>query len=171
MLYFWLRTFIHLHITITLAWPIMEDIEPIDLGSGDRPREFETVTHFTFRLEQYHIHIHTLTLWTCRPTHFELDMTPPLGTITRLYYPYSPLYTTVPLLIISIISWIWPGSVWDGLTRGELCTMIDGLWWESVLTTWRYCWDRGGIVEHPNLSHCAWLQRVGMIRDGDFMRR
>ena len=26
----------------------MEDIEPIDLGSGDRPRGFEVVTHFTF---------------------------------------------------------------------------------------------------------------------------
>ena len=58
------------YITITLAWPIMEDIEPIDLGSGDRLREFETVTHFTFWLEQYHTHIHTLTLWTWWLTHF-----------------------------------------------------------------------------------------------------
>ena len=83
----------HLYIMITLAWSIMEDIEPIepiDLGLGDRPREFETVTHFTFRSEQYHIHIHTLTLWTCWPTHLEPDMTPPLGTITRLYYLCSP---------------------------------------------------------------------------------
>ena len=112
VLYFWLRTFIHLHITITLAWPIMEDIEPFDLGLGDRPREFETVTHFTFCLEQYHIHIPTL--WTCRPTHFEPDMTPPLGTITRLYYPCSPYHATVPLPFLSIISLIWLGRVRDG---------------------------------------------------------
>nr|CAN81760.1 hypothetical protein VITISV_000428 [Vitis vinifera] len=59
----------------------MEDIEPIDLGLGDRPREFETVTHFTFRSKQYHIHIHTLTLWTFRLTHFEPDMTPPFEDI------------------------------------------------------------------------------------------
>ena len=63
---------------ITLVWPIMEDIEPIDLGSRDRPREFETVTHFTFLSEQHHIRFHTLTLWTWWPTHFEHDMTPPL---------------------------------------------------------------------------------------------
>ena len=25
-------------------------------------------------------------------------------------------------------------------------------------------------MEHPDLIHCIWLQRVGMIRDGDFMR-
>ena len=84
----------------------MEDIEPIDLGLGDRPKEFETVTHFTFRSEQYHIYIHTLTLWTWRPTHFEPDMTPPLGTITRLYYPCSPYHATVPLPFLSIISLI-----------------------------------------------------------------
>ena len=100
------ETSFQLYIMITLAWPIMEDIEPIDLGLGDRPREFETVTHFTFRLEQYHIHIHTLTLWTWRPTHFEPDMTPPLGTITRLYYPCSPYHATVPLSFLSIISLI-----------------------------------------------------------------
>ena len=99
---------------ITWAWPIMEDIEPIDLRLGDRPREFETVTQFTFRSEQYHIHIHTLTLWTCRPTHFEPDMTPPLGTITRLYYLCSPYHATVPLPFFSIISLIWLGRVWDG---------------------------------------------------------
>ena len=40
----------------------MEDIEPIDLGLGDWPREFETVTHFTFWSEQYHNYIHILTL-------------------------------------------------------------------------------------------------------------
>ena len=38
----------------------MEDIEPIELGLGDQPNEFETVTYFTFLLEQYHIHNYTL---------------------------------------------------------------------------------------------------------------
>ena len=108
------ETSFHLYILITLAWPIMEDIEPIDLGLGDRPREFETVTHFTFRSEQYYIHIHTLTLWTCRLTHFEPDMTPPLGTITWLYYICSPYHATVPLPFFSIISLIWLGRVRDG---------------------------------------------------------
>ena len=99
---------------ITWAWPIMEDIEPIDLGSGDRPREFETVTHVTFWLEWYHIHIRTLTLWTWWPTYFEPDMTPPLGTITRLYYPCSPYHATVPSPFLSIVSLIWLGRVRDG---------------------------------------------------------
>ena len=107
--------YIFTYIMITLAWPIMEDIEPIDLGSGDRPREFETVTHFTFWLEQCHMHTHIPTLWTCWPTHFESDMTPPLGTITRLYHSYSPSYIIVPLPILSIIplnlvvfEMVWP---------------------------------------------------------------
>ena len=47
--------------------------------------------------------------------------------------------------------------------------MIDGSWWESGLTVWQYCWDRGVIMEHPDLSHCIWLQRVGMIRDDWFL--
>ena len=102
------------YITITLAWPIMEDIEPIDLGSGDRPREFETVTHFTFRSEQYYIHIHTLTLWTCWLTHFELDMTLPL---VPLYYITILVRLSIlqyHSLFLSIISLIWPGRVRDG---------------------------------------------------------
>ena len=73
----------------------MEDIEPFDLGLRDRPREFETLTHFTFRSEQYHIHIHTLTLWTCRPTHFEPDMTPPLGIIILPYLFAFVYYSTI----------------------------------------------------------------------------
>ena len=42
------ETYFHLCIMITLVWPIMEDIEPINLGLADRPKEFEIVTHFTF---------------------------------------------------------------------------------------------------------------------------
>ena len=103
---------------ITWVWPIMEDIESIDLGSWDRPRKFETMTHFILWLEQYHIYIHihirTLALWTWWPIHFEPDMTPPLDTITRLYYPCSPYHATVPLPFISIISLIWLGRVRDG---------------------------------------------------------
>ena len=114
VLWFQYETSFHLYIMITLAWPIMDDIEPFDLGSGDRPREFKTMTHFTFWSEQYHIHIHTLTLWTWWTTHFELDMTPPLDTIIRPYHSYSSLYTIVPLPILSIISLIWPGRVRDG---------------------------------------------------------
>ena len=49
--------------------------------------------------------------------------------------------------------------------------MIDGSWWESGLTAWWCCWGRWDVMEHLDLSHCTWLQRVGMIRDGDFMRR
>ena len=54
------ETYFHLSIMITLAWAIMKDIEPIDLGSWDQPKEFETMTHFTFWSEQHQIHIHTL---------------------------------------------------------------------------------------------------------------
>ena len=49
--------------------------------------------------------------------------------------------------------------------------MIDESWWESGLTSWWYCWDRGVIMEYPALSHCTWLQRARMIRNGDFIRR
>ena len=114
VLYFRYETYLHLCIMITLVWPIIEDIEPIDLGLGDRPREFETVTHFTFRSEQYHIHIHTLTLWTWRPTHFEPNMTPPLSIITRLYYIFSLYHAAASLPFLSIISLIWLGRVQDG---------------------------------------------------------
>ena len=40
----------------------MEDIELISLGPEIWLKKFETVTHFTFWLEQYHIYIHILTL-------------------------------------------------------------------------------------------------------------
>ena len=49
--------------------------------------------------------------------------------------------------------------------------MIDGSRWESGLTTGWYCWGRWIVFGLPDLSHCTWLQRVGMIRDDDFMRR
>ena len=114
VLCFWFETYFHLYIMITLAWPIMEDIEPFDLGLGYRLREFETVTHFTFRSEQYYIHIHTLTLWTCWLTHFELDMTLPL---VPLYYITILVRLSIlqyHSLFLSIISLIWPGRVRDG---------------------------------------------------------
>ena len=49
--------------------------------------------------------------------------------------------------------------------------MIGGSWLESGLTTWWYYWGKEVIMEHLDLSHCTWLQRVGITRDGDFMRR
>ena len=111
------ETYFHLCIMITLVWPIMEDIEPIDLGSWDRPREFETMTRFILWLEQYHIYIHihirTLALWTCWPTHFELDMTLPLVPLYDLYHPYPSSCITVPLPVLSTISLIWPVRVRD----------------------------------------------------------
>ena len=48
--------------------------------------------------------------------------------------------------------------------------MIDGSRWESGLTAWWCCWGRVVVMKHLNLSHCAWLLRVGMTRDVDFMR-
>ena len=40
----------------------MKDIELISLGPEIWPKEFETVTYFTFWSEEYHIHINILTL-------------------------------------------------------------------------------------------------------------
>ena len=74
-----------------------------------------------------------------------------------LYHSYSHSNIIVPLPILSIISLIWPGSVWDGLTWGELYTKIDGSWWESGLIAWRCCWGRGVVMEHLDLSHYTWL--------------
>ena len=100
------ETSFQLYIMITLAWPIMEDIEPIDLGLGDRPRKFKTVTQCTFRLEQYHIHIHTLTLWTWRPTHFEPDMTHPL-------VPLHDFTTLVRLIMLQYHCLSFPSFPWS----------------------------------------------------------
>ena len=81
-----------------LSWRILS---LFDLGSRDRPREFETVTHVTFWLERYYIHIRTLTLWTWWPTHFEPDMTPLLRTIMR---PLPFLFAFVYYSIIAYSS-------------------------------------------------------------------
>ena len=82
----------HLHILITWAWPIMKDIEPIDLGSGDRPRKFKIVTHPTFWSKQYHIHIHTLICWTSWSIHDELCMTLLHHSFTWFFIPYIYYY-------------------------------------------------------------------------------
>ena len=94
--------------------------------------------------------------------------------------PLVPLHDFTTLVRLSMLqyhclffpSFPWsdhvvPEIVWPGVSSTRL---IDGSWWESGLTTWWCCWGRWDIMEHPDLSHCTWLQRVGMIRDGDFMR-
>ena len=159
------------YIMITLAWPIMEDIESIDLRLGDRLREFETVTHFTFRSEQYHIHIHihTLTLWTWWPTHFELDMTPPLGTVI---WPLPFLFAFVYYSTIAYPSHSFP---WFDQVESEM------VWLGVSSTRWymdhdeRVVWLLDDVVEVEEMS---WSIRIwvithdfgcfGLIRDGDF---
>ena len=86
------ETCFHLYIMITQAWPIMKDIEPIDLGSGDRPRKFKIVTHPTFWSKQYHIHIHTLICWTSWSIHDELCMTLLHHSFTWFFIPYIYYY-------------------------------------------------------------------------------
>ena len=78
----------HLHILITWVWPIMEDIEPINLGLGNRPKEFETMTHPTFWSKQYYIHVHTLTFWTSWPIHNERCMSLLFHNFAWLFLPY-----------------------------------------------------------------------------------
>ena len=160
------ETYFHWSIMITWVWPIMEDIEPIDLGLGDRL----VSSRLWFVSSSYQSN--TISI----PWLFRLDDLPilnltwhhPLVPLYDLYHSYSPLYITVPLPILSIISLIWPGDVRDGLAWGELCMMIDGSWWGSDLTAWLCCWGRWIVMEHPDLSHCTWLQRAKVIRDGDF---
>ena len=100
------ETSFHLYILITLAWPIMEDIEPIDLGLGDQSREFETVTHFTFWSEQYHIHIYTLTLWTWWLTHLGL-------TWHHLLVPLHDFTTLVCLSMLQYHCLSFPSFPWS----------------------------------------------------------
>ena len=97
---------------------------------------------------------------------FRLDDLPILS--LTWHHPLIPSYDLAIPIRLSIlqyhclsfpfISLIWPGRVWDGLTWGELYTMIYGSWWESGLTTWRCCWGRGDVMEHPDLSHYTWLR-------------
>ena len=47
------------------AWPIMEDIEPISLGSEIWPREFETVTHLLMIRAVYYPLLHLDFALTC----------------------------------------------------------------------------------------------------------
>ena len=81
----------HLHIMITWAWPIMEGIKSIDLALGDRPREFEIITHLTFWLKQYHIHIHTLTFWTWWPIHDKLC----ISLLDTIPWPFFLIYSSL----------------------------------------------------------------------------
>ena len=107
------ETYFHWSIMITWAWPIMEDIEPIDLGLGDRL----VSSRLWFVSSSYQSN--TISI----PWLFRLDDLPilnltwhhPLVPLYDLYHSYSPLYITVPLPILSIISLIWPGDVRDGL--------------------------------------------------------
>ena len=82
-------------IMITRAWPIMRNIEPFNLGSGDRLRKFGTMTHFTFviRVASYtypHLHLNLLNFTT---------------------YPWWALHN-ITLCIIT-----WPFSIYSSLVH------------------------------------------------------
>ena len=116
--------YIFTYITITLAWPIMEDIESIDLGSGDRPREFEAVTHFTFWLEWYHTHIHTLA--------FSDLMTYPFWAWhdTTLWYYCTTLPSIVHLSILQYSCLSFPSF------HGSDQVVSEMIWPEMSFTRW-----------------------------------
>ena len=82
-------------IMITRAWPIMRNINPFNLGSGDWLRKFGTMTHFTFviRVASYtypHLHLNLLNFTT---------------------YPWWALHN-ITLCIIT-----WPFSIYSSLVH------------------------------------------------------
>ena len=130
----------------------MEDIESIDLGTEDWPREFKTMTYFAFRLKQY-------LLQNISPWHH--CMTFPSSHILALYISYS----------------IRPSRVWEDWTKGEFCSMRGSLWWGSSLITLCIYWLLGGREENiwgchkvSKLGPYTWLQWVGMAIEVGFMR-
>ena len=139
----------------------MEDIESIDLGSGDWPREFEAVTHFTFWLEWYHTHIHILV--------FSDLMTYPFWA----WHDTTPWYryTTLPFLFAFVYySTLAYFHHFLDLTR-QNPRWLDLRWAldDDIWIMMREWFDYLTML----LSHCTWLQRVRMIRDDVFffMRR
>ena len=134
----------------------MEDIESIDLGSGDWPREFEAVTHFTFWLEWYHTHIHILV--------FSDLMTYPFWA----WHDTTPWYryTTLPFLFAFVYySTLAYFHHFLDLTR-QSPRWLDLRWAldDDIWIMMREWFDYLTML----LSHCTWLQRVGMIRDDVF---
>ena len=90
---------------ITWTWPIMEDIEPIDLGSGDWPREFETVTHFTS--------VRSSTISISIPRLYGLGDLPILS--LTWYHPLVPLHdftTLVHLIMLQYHCLSFPSFPW-----------------------------------------------------------
>ena len=95
--------------------------------------------------------------------------------------PLVPLHDFTTLVRLSMLQYhclFFPSFPWSDHVVPEIVwpevsstRLIDGSWWESGLTAWWCCWGRGVIIEHPDLSHCTWFQRVGTTKDGDLMRR
>ena len=104
----------HLYIMITLVWPIMEDIEPIDLGLGDWPREFEIVTYFT-----------------SIPWSFRLGELPILS--LTWHHPLVPLYDLTTFVRLSILQYqclFFPSFLWSDQVESEMIRLeVSFAWW------------------------------------------
>ena len=102
------------------AWPIMEDIEPISLGSKIWPREFETVIHLLIiKAIPYSLP----TPWLC------FDLHPSIVSFAQ-HHPWDH-YMTFPssiFLALHIPSLIPPGRVWGVWAHGCSCMARDSLW-------------------------------------------
>ena len=138
VLYYWLRTFIHLHIMITLAWPIIRDIQPISLGSEIWPRELSLrLWHIFLWSEPYLAHFPYFDIaLTCIHPLWDLRSIT-LETIVWLSHPRF-------FLALHILSLIRPGRVWgvwaqgwSHMARVDLWS-LGGLRCEDWSITW---WD------------------------------
>ena len=147
-------TSIHLRVMITLAWPIMEDIEPISLESGIWPREFETVTHL---LMIRAVSCSLPALWHC------FDLHPSIMRLAQ-HHPWDH-YMTFPssaFPALHIPSLIRLGRVWGVWAQGWSCMArvglryLGGLWYEDWSITW---WD-------CHLFCCEYRDRSCMMRVG-----
>ena len=116
------------------AWPVMEDIELISLGSEIWPREFETVTPL---LMIRAVPCSLPTPWLC------FDLHPSIVSFAQ-YHPWDH-YMTFPssaFLAFHIPSLIRPGRVWGVWAQGCSCMTRDSLWSLDGLryVDWLFAW-------------------------------
>ena len=112
----------HLYIMIIWVWPIMEDIEPFDLGSGD----LGSLRLWPISPSDQSSIISISTPWLCG-----LDDLPILS--LTWHHPLVPLHDFTTLVYLSILQYhclFFPSFPWSGQVESEM------VWPEVSFTRW-----------------------------------
>ena len=137
------------------AWTVMEDIEPISLGSEIWPREFETMTHL---LMIKAVPCSLPTSWLC------FDLHPSIMSFAQHHlWDHYMTFTSSAFLALHIPSLIRPSRLWGVWAQGWSCMARDGLWyldglrWENRSIAW---WDYHLFCHEYGDWSC--MMRVGL---------